>query len=80
MSLLDFQDYRHDQRAFLGLLIDVALQVGADFFFDDAVVAFFFFTRERERVFDDALGAFHESVFADVEAAGHYFRRGLDFS
>ena len=62
----------------LRLLGDIALQIGADFFFDYAVVGFFFFAGMGKRVFDDALGAFHEAVFAGIEAAGHDFGSGLD--
>src|SRR5271169_5045232 len=34
----------------------------------------------RQSVFDDAPGAVHESIFADVEAAGHDLQGRLDFS
>src|SRR5579864_5106666 len=77
---LDFENYRHDQRSFLGLLGDVALEVGADFFFDHAVVGLFFLAGMRKRIFDHASRAFHETVLADVEAASHDFRRRLDSS
>src|SRR5581483_8272195 len=58
---LDFQDHWHDQRAFLGLLVDVAFQVGADFFFDYAVVCFFFLAGVGQRVFNHASGAFQKT-------------------
>ena len=56
---LYFQDHRHDQRAFLALLVDIALEVGADLFFDHAVVCLLFFARKSQGIFDYALGAFH---------------------
>ena len=61
----------------MGLLADVALEVGADFFFDHAIVAFFFLARVRERVFDDALGAFYQAIVAGVESAGDDFWSSL---
>src|SRR5215467_1791069 len=76
----DLQNYRHDQRAFLGLLGDVAFQVGANFFFDYAVVAFFFIAGMGQRVFNDALSAFHEAVVAGVKATGDDFRGRFRFS
>ena len=39
---LDFEDYGEDERALGGLLVDVALEVDADFFLDDAPIGFFF--------------------------------------
>ncbi len=39
---LDFQDDWQDQRAFAGVFVDVAFQVDADFFLQDAPVDFFF--------------------------------------
>ena len=38
----NFQYHWHDQRPLLGLLRDVAFQICADFFFDHAIVCFFF--------------------------------------
>src|SRR5579872_1281289 len=79
-SRSDLENYRHDQRALLALPGNIPLQVGADFFFDHTVVRFFFFAGKRQRVFDDLSGALHESIFADIEATGHNFGSGLDFS
>src|SRR5438045_2973465 len=76
----DLENYGHDERAFLGLLGDVALQVGADLFFDHAIVPFFFFAGVRERIFDDALGAFHQIVVAGIEATGDDLGSGFGFA
>ena len=62
----------------MGLLGDVAFQVGADFFFDHAVVGLFFFAGVGQGVFDHAFGAFHEAVFAHVETPRYDFGSGLN--
>ena len=49
---LDFEDDGHDQRAAAGGFLDVALEVGADFFLDDAVVGLLF-VAEASRVRHD---------------------------
>src|SRR5579885_877860 len=77
-SKLNFQNHRHDQRALLRLLGDVALQIGADLFLNHSVIGFLFVARDVKRLHDDLLGPVHQPVFAGVEAAGDDFRRGLD--
>src|SRR5271166_5919474 len=66
---LNLQYHRHNQRTFLRLLGNVALQISADFFLDHAIVSFLFFAGVRQCVFDDALCSVHEAVFSGVEAA-----------
>src|SRR5438552_11068920 len=74
----NLQYYRHDQRPSLCLLRDVALQIRADFFFDHAVVGLFFFAGLFECAHHDLAGAFHQSIFAGVEAAGYDLGCRLD--
>src|ERR1700691_172196 len=67
-SRLNFQNDRHDKRTPLRLSGDVALQVGADFFFDHAVICFFFFARLVEGIHHNLASALDQAVFAGVEA------------
>lgn len=55
----DFQDYGEDERALGGLLVDVALEVDADFFLDDAPIGFFFGVGLLDGFDDDLAGASH---------------------
>src|ERR1019366_2159514 len=75
---LDFQYHRHNQRTPLRLARNVALQVGADLFFDHAVVGFLFGARGIEGLHDDLAGALDEAIFAGIEAARYNLGRGFD--
>src|ERR1039458_4514961 len=75
---LDFQYHRNNQRPALRLARDVALQVGADFFFDHAVVGFLFGAGGIEGLHDDLAGALDEAILAGIEAARYNLGRGFD--
>ena len=57
---LNFQDDREDQGTLAGVLVDVALQVDADLFFQDAPVDLFFGIGLFDCFEDDFAGAGHE--------------------
>src|SRR6201987_3405656 len=76
-SPLDLQNHRHDQRPFLRLLVDVALQVGPNLLFDHAVIRLFFLARDTQRLDHDLLRPLDQPVFAGIKAAGYDFRRRL---
>ena len=75
---LDFEDNRKDQGSLGGLFVDVALEVDADFFFDDAPVGFFFGVGLLDGFEDDFAGAGDEflAVVAE-ESARDDFRLGF---
>src|ERR1019366_6164586 len=75
---LYLQYHRHDQRSSLRLPGDVALQIGADLFFDHAVIGFLFGAGGIEGLHDDLAGALDNAVFSGSEAARHNLRRGFD--
>ena len=78
---LDFEDYGEDERALGGLLVDVALEVDADFFLDDAPVGFFFGVGLLDGFDDDFAGASHQFVAVVAEhAAGDDFWQGFHFA
>src|SRR5581483_4458616 len=74
----DLQYHWHDQRAPLGLLRDVALQVSANLLFDHAVVGLFFVAGLLKRLRHDLARAVHESVFASCKSACDDFRGCFD--
>jgi hypothetical protein len=65
----DFEDDGEDQGALAGVFVDVALQVDADFLFQDAPVDFFFGVRRFERFQDDVAGADHQLAAIIAEHA-----------
>src|SRR5712692_226550 len=75
---LVFEDDGKNERPLGGLLVDVALEVDANLFFDDAPVGFFFGVRLLDGFQDDRAGAGQQflAIVAE-EAAGHDF--GLRF-
>src|SRR3954466_16184375 len=75
----DFQDYRHDQWPLLRLLRNISLQIGANFFFDHAVIRAFFFARLPECLHNNIADLVHESVFARRKPTSHNLRRNLNF-
>src|ERR1019366_3317332 len=77
---LDFQYHRHNQRPSLRLARDVALQVGADFLLDHAIVGFLFGAGGIEGLHDDLPDAFDHAVFAGRESARHNLGRSFDQS
>jgi len=66
---LNLQDDRHDQRPPLRLLRNVALQVSANFLFDNAVVRLFFVAGLFKRFHDDLPRALEQAVVARIKAA-----------
>src|ERR1700674_4913875 len=79
-SSSDFQYHRHDQRPSLVLARDVALQIGADFLLDYAIVGLLFGAGGIERFDDDLLDALDHAVVAGIEPARHNLGRSLDAS
>src|SRR5205085_8431164 len=74
-----FQNHGHDQRTTRGAFHDEALQVLADFFFDDAVVALFLVAGRFQGLQDSLAGLFHEPIFGGgAEAPGDNLGRGFD--
>src|SRR5215471_10238136 len=67
VSTSNLQYHRHDQRSSLRLLRDVALQVGADFFFDHAEVGFLFVAGGFERFHDDLSRALNQAVLTRIK-------------
>src|ERR1039458_4318199 len=66
---LDFQDDGHDERAAAGALLDVALEVVADLFLDDAVVGLLFVAGGFERALDDLARLGDHSGVVDGKSA-----------
>src|ERR1700686_3186617 len=79
-SSSDFQYHRHDQRSPLVLPRDVALQIGADFLLDHAIVGLLFGAGGIEGLDDDLLDALDHAVVAGIEPARHNLGRSLDAS
>src|ERR1700730_4464276 len=67
----NLQYHRHDQRPPLVLPRDVALQIGADFLLDHAIVGLLFGAGGIEGLDDDLLDALDHAIVAGIEPARH---------
>src|SRR5205807_49765 len=72
--MLNLQYHRHNQRPFLRLLGNVALQISPNLFLDDAIVGLFFVARIFQRLHHDLPRPAHEAVFAGSESPRNNFR------
>src|SRR5438874_11347413 len=76
---LYLQNHRHDQRSFLRVLGNVALQVCANLLFDYAVIGALFLAGLAQGLDHNLPHFLHEPIFAPGEAARHDFRRNFNF-
>src|SRR5947207_11724212 len=77
--VLYLQYHRHNQRPFLRVLRNVALQVGADLLFDHAIICALFVTGLAQRLDHHLPDFLHEPIFATGEAPSHDFGRNFNF-
>src|SRR5580704_13773152 len=75
---LNLQYHRHNQWPPLCLPRDIPLQIGANFFFDHAIVRFLFGAGGIQRLDHDLFDAFDHRIFTRVETARHDLGRRLD--
>src|SRR5262245_12902596 len=78
---LDFENDGQNQRTLGGLLVDVALEVHTNFFFDHGPVGAFFRVRSVDGFQNDVAGACDQVVaIVAHEAARDDFRLGFEFA
>src|ERR1035441_3859403 len=76
----DFEDYGHDEGAAAGALLDIALEVVADFLFDDAVVGLLFVAGGFEGALNDLARLGDHGGVVDGETAHDDLGEVLDFA
>src|SRR5579872_7009842 len=77
---LNFENHRHDEGTPAGVLLNIPLEIDADFFFDDTVVGFFLRAGAVEGLSDHLAGTFHEVGLGADEAASNQLGLTLDFA